>query len=279
MGAIIQHKPAQGLDQIHSTLDGGSDPRQFTRQIVDYLRSLLLIRMGNANQVDATTEVKAQMAEHAGAFDTATLLSVIRAFNYAASEARGVWQPNLALEMAFVDSLEKTSNTGSTTPPQTPSNTSRRQVISESPSSSSYSTKNDIDVAAVDASPANENDVLGEEDQQATHGLAKSWPRILSLVRDRNPQAYGLLNSSKSRYIRGKHLYLGFASDLLLSRMEAEDNIAALHDALNQVFDRELEIVCRVDTAKRGDIPAGVDNDGMVAAAVRDLGGEIVDIQ
>ena len=32
------------------------DPRQFARQVVDYLRNLLLVRLGNADQVDATTE-------------------------------------------------------------------------------------------------------------------------------------------------------------------------------------------------------------------------------
>ena len=44
---------------IHAALDAGSDPRQFARQVVDYLRGLLLIRMGNARLVDATAEVRA----------------------------------------------------------------------------------------------------------------------------------------------------------------------------------------------------------------------------
>jgi hypothetical protein len=38
-------------------------------------------------------------------------------------------------------------------------------------------------------------------------------------------------------------------------------------------------IRCRVITGKQSAPPADVDTDGMVAAALRDLGGEIVDMQ
>ena len=65
--AMLKRQSAQGLEAIHRSLDSGSDPRQFARQIVDYLRSLLLVAMGNASQVDATAEVRSQMARHAQA--------------------------------------------------------------------------------------------------------------------------------------------------------------------------------------------------------------------
>ncbi len=47
LGAILEKDTARGLDLIYTTLDAGADPRQFARQVVDYLRTLLLIRMGN----------------------------------------------------------------------------------------------------------------------------------------------------------------------------------------------------------------------------------------
>ena len=86
--ALLSGDAAAGLDHIHATLDSGSDPRQFARQIVDYLRDLLLIRMGNASQIDAGAEIRAQMARHAQAFETQELLKVIRVFNHAGNEAQ-----------------------------------------------------------------------------------------------------------------------------------------------------------------------------------------------
>src|SRR5512140_2837133 len=51
LSSISEHDPARGLESIHKALDGGADPRSLARQIVEYLRGLLLIQMGNNNQV------------------------------------------------------------------------------------------------------------------------------------------------------------------------------------------------------------------------------------
>ena len=103
--AMIKRQSTQGLEMIHRSLDSGSDPRQFARQIVDYLRSLLLVAMGNASQVEATAESRAQMAQHAQAFTVTELLRVIQAFNQAAVETRSSWQPVLPLELAFIEAI------------------------------------------------------------------------------------------------------------------------------------------------------------------------------
>ena len=81
MVVLLEGDAANGLDTIHRTLDTGSDPRQFGRQVVDYLRNLLLVRMGNASQVDATAELRAQIARHAQGFDVPGLLKIIKPFN------------------------------------------------------------------------------------------------------------------------------------------------------------------------------------------------------
>jgi DNA polymerase-3 subunit gamma/tau len=268
--ALVGRQPATGLDLIHSTLDGGSDPRQFARQIVDYLRSLLLIRMGSADQVDATSETRAQMAKHAQAFETPELLRVMRAFNHAAATARGVWQPSLPLEMAFVEALNE--------PPAEQVEPS----LGQPPSSVKSKPSPKVQPAAVREraqSQKAEAPQVSAEDQQATQSLSQAWPDILTLVRESNPNASGKLNSSKSRYIRGNDLVLGFTNELLKNMVERDDILELANEAVSQVLNRELRIVCRVDSAMRDEIPAEVDHNGMVAAALRDLGGEIVDVQ
>ncbi len=44
---LIEENSAAGLQVIHNALDGGSDARQLARQMVDYLRNLLQVRVGN----------------------------------------------------------------------------------------------------------------------------------------------------------------------------------------------------------------------------------------
>ncbi|MFN2303082.1 MAG: DNA polymerase III subunit gamma/tau, partial [Anaerolineales bacterium] len=95
-----------GLDRIQIALDAGSEPRLFARQVVDYLRNVMLVKMGSLQQVDATEELKTQIARHAQLLSMPLVLKTIRAFNQAALDGRLAWQAALPLEMAFLDSLD-----------------------------------------------------------------------------------------------------------------------------------------------------------------------------
>ena len=125
MEALLSRNAQTGLDLIHQTLDAGSDPRQFARQIVDYLRDLTLFSLGNPDKVDVTVETRAAMARHAHSLSPEELLRLIRLFNQAANEARSAWQPALPLELAFIEALQpaqgedaaRASQPGSRQPP------------------------------------------------------------------------------------------------------------------------------------------------------------------
>jgi len=292
IGALIARHAATGLDIIHKTLDKGSDPRQFARQIVDYLRGLLLTQTQNADQVEATIEIKELMQQHARAFSTGELLLVLQAFNRAANEGRTSWHPSLPLELAYIESMQLSSGSSpSAAPAKAASAEKTTSPTTSTPPASLTSPATPLMTAQ--RAPANkaeaipgETNVLKEtpaeptpQDWQATQKLSEAWMQILSLVRRANPSAYGLLNSCKSRYIKGNELVLSFASEVLKAKMEKKENTDAVYQVLGQVFQREMHIRCNVDLAKRDVIPPGVEENGMVATALRDLGGEIVDVQ
>ena len=277
--AVLAKNAAAGLDQIHQALDAGSDPRQFGRQIVDYLRNLLLIRAGNAEQVDAPGEVKAQMARHAQAFELPELLRVIRSFNHAANDARATWQPALPLEMAVVECIEGPVETGDAPEPGEAQSTRASRHAAQGPAQKQVKDR-------PPQKPETPAAVSGETEQQENpeivqdrEALEGQWGKILNLARAKNPSTYGLLNSTQMRHLKENVLILGFASDILKNQMIKDENLSIAQQVLNQVFEREITIRCVITTAKRNAIPPEVDNDGMVAAALRDLGGEIVDVQ
>jgi DNA polymerase-3 subunit gamma/tau len=299
--ALIERKADAGLDRIHAALDAGSDPRQFARQVVDYLRDLLLIRMGGAGQVEATAEMRSQMARYAQSFTASELLRIIRAFNSAAVETRGSWQPSLPLEMAFIEALEapetEPASTQESYPPgstQLPGPASGKKsapphgagpgpqqaagpAATAQPVATAQSAATTGPASASPPPPAAEQAETSKADQQATQNLGAAWPQIINLVRQASPNTYGLMNSSKSRYMRGETVLLGFASDVLKDKMEKPENLEVAQRALAQVFHRPLTVQCYVDTARRSAVPPGVEDDGMVGTALRDLGGELVD--
>lgn len=271
--AILSGQAASGLDQIHKSLDAGSDPRQLARQIIDYLRNLLLIQMSGSAQIDVTAEIRKQMTEDAAEFEISDLLQVIDNFNNAAANARNSWQPSLPLEMAFIASL----NT-----PHQESSKAHNQVKSsavESSQSDSPATDQQTDVKTPASKAENVQNTTSPDEDPQSQVLDDNWRKILNHVKQQNPNTYGLLNSSRLHFIKGDILVLGFTSKLLKEKMDKEDNLKVIQQALSDVLEMELTIKCIVTSAEGNSIPAGVDRDGMVAAALRDLGGKIVDIQ
>ena len=251
--ALQAGNAAEGLDHIHATLDGGSAPRQFARQIVDYLRDVLLVHMGNADQVDASAEERQQMAKHAQGFDISELLRVIKVFNAAATAKRGAWQPSLPLEMAFVESLVKPDTDALRAVPSAPTGNAAQKARS----------------APAGSSPA------GKVAPPADDELRKGWSGFVEAIKAQDAQVGALLNSVKVREIRGSALLLGFASQILKEKMEKEATRAMAEEAARLAYGRALEVKCFVASVS-GEIPPELDSSGMVATAMR-LGGEIVD--
>jgi DNA polymerase-3 subunit gamma/tau len=271
--AMIKRESAHGLEAIHRSLDTGSDPRQFARQIVEYLRNLLLVAMGNAAQVDATPELRTQMARHAQSMSVGKLLKVIQAFNQAATETRSSWQPALPLEMAFVESISEESttieNSATTATPGEPESTTSSSNSTPGSAVSEKQTRPSVSGA----------EEMSAEDALTNQRLDKSWNLVLAQLRGQNPSLYGLVNSVRSRGLRGNTLTLGLNGDALKTRLEDPANLELLQKVLTQVMGKEIYVQVVLTSGTKHKPPDEVDNDGMVASALRDLGGEIVDIQ
>ncbi|MBZ0285095.1 MAG: DNA polymerase III subunit gamma/tau [Anaerolineae bacterium] len=103
--ALVAEDITGGLHVIASAVDSGSDPRQFGGQIVEHLRAILLTQTASADLVEASREDQALYEQQAEQIERGRLLKAIRAFNDAVNNYKGGWQPQLALEMALIESL------------------------------------------------------------------------------------------------------------------------------------------------------------------------------
>ncbi len=270
--SILAEDTARGLDQLHQALDAGSDPRQFARQIVDYLRNLLLVRMGSADQVDATADVRALMASHAQRIETAHLVRMIRVFNQAASDSRSAWQPSLPLELAFIEAFSTSQDAESAAPAKM-----------DTPSTRAKSARGTPPVEQAKKSlpaepPASEASGTEGDGGDLLKLINENWRQILASVNRYSPNTAALLRSGRLLGMKDGVLYFGL-SEVLKSKMEKSENIVAVQDAIKQVVSSEVQFRCVVSGGKGGGLPPDIDGEGMVASALRDLGGEIVDIQ
>ncbi len=265
--AVHNGDPASGLDAIHAALDGGSDPRALARQVVEYLRSVMLVQMGNSEQVEAAQDVRAKIKQHAGAFNAGEVLRMMKAFNAAATDLRGGWQPALGLELAFAEILE---------PPQTPQPLAaapaaplpRRAAVAAHPEPLNPP-------PSPDSTPKTETAVAGVTLEQ----INQSWKQVVGHIKaQKNNQLEALLNSVRTREIHEGILILGMSSELLKTKMEHPEMLEPTRQALFHIL--KVDVPLRVGVAAAGSkaVPASVKPDGMVATATQ-IGGEIVDVQ
>jgi DNA polymerase-3 subunit gamma/tau len=260
--AILDREPARGLETIHRALDSGADPRALARQLVEYLRGLMLIQMGNADQVETTAEVRKQMETHAGLLAAPEVLRCMRIFNAAASELRASWQPSLALELALAEVLEGQAAETAPQPPPAPA------AAQTGKSGARGAAGPAADRGHADAAEA---PVIGAGE------VIRAWKQVIAAVPRSQANLAALLNSVKAIDVQGGTLILGFASEVLVSKMDKPELIEFTRQAVQNGLGVVVSIRCGVTNA-RGKIPRDVAQDGMVAAAIQQ-GGEIVDVQ
>lgn len=298
VSALIAKDPAEGLTLISKALDSGTDPRQLARQVVTYLRNVLLFKMGNKAQIDVAEDVGAKLDEHARLFSMPALLRAIEAFNKATEEEHASWHPGLGLELAFTTYLTfpnsipaEVSQSAETTvekqtekvkpqpkPPSIPK-------IQPEPTPQKISTKQEQSQPVEkleDETPVKTSKVekvvksqaAGEITLQDVH---HAWVKIKSMVGKHNKRTEGLLNSSNLTGLQDTTLLLGFSTETLKNMMEKEGNITLTADILEEVLGQPLLVKCIVTTHQGSTLPDNIEieKDGMVGTATRDLGGKI----
>jgi DNA polymerase-3 subunit gamma/tau len=106
--------------------------------------------------------------------------------------------------------------------------------------------------------------------------VIKVWKQMTAALPKSQANLAALLNSVRMIDVQGDTLVLGFASDVLVGKMNKPEQLEAAQSAIADALGVKLNIRCVVTTAK-GKFPPHVSQDGMVAAALNQ-GGEIVDM-
>ncbi|NPV77296.1 MAG: DNA polymerase III subunit gamma/tau [Anaerolineae bacterium] len=278
VSAILARQSGEGLSCIHQALDSGTDPRQFARQVVEYLRSLLLIQLNSPDQIETTPEVRAQMDAHASEFERPFLLETIQLFNNAASQLRNGWQPSLLLELAFAQAI--TTPLAAASQPKKSAPLPAAPVAAQAAHSSSLREKPEPEQPAPQPQPQAPEKAAPPApppgDELTLEDVRQHWKRIRAIVKQHSMPTEALLNSSRPLGIKSGMLILGFATEVLKSKMEIRENRELICKVMSEVTGKKVHIACIVNPKTNFNLDnLEVDSDGMVGAALN-LGGQIV---
>lgn len=280
-----------GLAAIAAAVDNGADTRQLAREIVEYLRALLLIQVGSASALTLTADAMAEMTERAGQFTQERLLRAIRLFSQAAVDLRLSANPTLPLEIALVEATME----GASQPvqPMAARETAPRistQPVSSAPkeppikppvTSKRAPQKADASRAAGQkAAPAHPpaQDVVSVEGELTAEVLTANWSRVLARVRVHDKMSEAVLRSGAEIVrVEGGVVTLGFPYQVHMERFEKEPKVKMmLEKALEEIFQRKCIAKCILSPQKAK--MKAAEEDPLIRAAVSQLGAKITEI-
>jgi DNA polymerase-3 subunit gamma/tau len=245
---------AGGLDVINRVVADGADPRQFGREVVEYLRGLLLIREGTGTRLlNVTAEQAAEMEALAEQLSANRLLTAIRLFNEAATDLRRGLQtiPQLPLEMALIESMQSAAPAGAApktdAPPARPAQepqTASSQAKRVAEEAASAPVESPAGQSKEDEPVDNAPEVPAQPVATASSGAAldrqrveSCWEDILSsLHAKRQFPTEAALRTSQLADVVDDEIIVIPPSQIILEKLNAPQRMDEIQDALKEVL-------------------------------------------
>ena len=286
MEGLTQRNPAAGLDAIQSAIDQGADARQLARQMVDYLRAILQVRIApqddRAGQTDLSEAERLELADYAAGMSAGMILRGIRAFSAAVNDMRGNIDAQLALELAFLECVTATGDTrdGALRPKETeqpaalPSEPAAPSGIRNAPARSKPGARPvappSAPRSAGDSADKARADFVHREGESNLDALRAVWKQLIQEVNTTNKPAAALLRSCRPQAVDGEVVRIQADHDLFKTRLEDPKNKLAVVNALNRLLNGKYSLV--VSSAQQPEPEPG--EDPLIKAAQR-LGGRV----
>jgi DNA polymerase-3 subunit gamma/tau len=224
---IVNNDTAAGLTTINSVNSDGLDLRQFNRELIEYLRELLLVKTGSEEAVDLTTE---DVAELKGLAARTSLAQIARAIKLFSQLELGFDNySTLPLELALVDCAQPLVEEVKPAPAAEPKLTPPKpQMVKPAPAS---------EPKAEPVTPQPYNEI---------ERLRQSWRQVIEQAPDdvKRTPAIAILRSAgvKPVEIDGDTVVLAFRYPIHKEKMEAVENQQVAQKIISNFLGRP----CRV---------------------------------
>lgn len=280
---------ARGIAALDQVVDAGADPRQVARDVVDYLRGVMLFTVNGDAALNVGEDARTQMRALAEEMSPELAARAIRLFSQAALDLRNSTSPTLPLEMAVVETTF--------TPAPAPS---LMQVSAPRPAPVRRAEPNPLESSPVPAAapkPARAESTFQKvtstkkkteapppEPQGAAPSgrlnlatIRSSWPAVMTRFHRANRTFAPFLKDAEPVVLADNNLTIGFFYDIHQARFDNDKNARPqLEKILQEIFGAPLRVKCVV-SPKRAKMQAAQD-DPVIRAAMN-LGGKIVDVK
>lgn len=248
---ILQKDSLKAVNYIAQLTMQGRDLYQFQKDFLEYLRKLLLLKLGSDNTADYTTETREKMQKQIFGLEVDTLLRLLDIYQKSAFEIKNSTIPSLPLEIASVEAtqlgLPKTVRAsqiepaGSTIPEQ----------VNDSP--------------------------------EILEKVIASWDAVLEKVKEYNHSLISSLKLAIPSAVQGQHLVLIIPYKFHKDAIDARKNRIVIDQVLEEVLGIKLfakpllqkEWLGGVAAPVEAELDKKAENNQMVESALKIMGGEM----
>ncbi|MBM3118170.1 MAG: DNA polymerase III subunit gamma/tau [Chloroflexi bacterium] len=279
---IVNKDITAGLKTINSVSNDGLDLRQFNRELIDYLRELLLVKSGSEEVVDVTSDDLIEIKELAASASLDYLLTAVKRFGEV--DLRLDNYSPLPLELALVDCI--LSATGDKQPVKA------KQVEPEEPAKVASRPAKSTKQAPEDKAPAPTGSVKTEaapgkiteapeviSSPEIEH-LRSRWKDFVNAMRGEgskgNLDAF-LRSACEPLAIEDNTLVLGFYHDFQKTYIENPKYKHLVEKKLREVFGQSYQLRCILTPRDEKAKPSPKTEIPLVKAAKEKYGAKVID--
>ena len=238
-GCLVEEDMAGGLATIAEAIENGADAYQLNRELVEYLRGLLLVKMSSSTKlVNLADDEREVMNVQAERLDVSRLVNWIKAFNQASLEMRLGTHLQLPLELALVSALIDEQPTSSVAALR--AEVSKPKPLPEKKAEEERETKVVPDATGT---------VVG---QAVTLEVVKAnWEAVLAEILSEGQtgsrrMVHALLESSQPVMLKDDEIAIGFGHDALATKMAEPSRASIAQEALEKILGIRFRIKCVV---------------------------------
>jgi DNA polymerase-3 subunit gamma/tau len=251
----------------------GRDLYQFEKDFLEYLRKILLMKVGAQTEFGFSTEVLEQLTNQASQIDLPRLLKVIELFQKAENDIKWTAIQSLPLELAAVESTQMGENNAPLRGVPPIENIQKGGTTRQSDPGKDRHAADQIEPKETAARDGND----------ALNQVLSHWPQILDKVKDYNHSLVASLKLAEPIALEGKELILLFPYTFHKDAIDARKNRIVVDQVIEEVTGLKLmvkPVVAKDLEGKKNTITT--DNDDNVGnkknameSALKILGGEI----
>lgn len=285
---------AAGLSHIGQAIADGADARQLNRELLEYLEGLLLIKTTNRGPSYITEEQRAEMVEQAKKLSLGRLLNTIKLFSQATLDLRATSQPQLPLELAFVEATISAKPEEESVPRTSPTSQRKPSTGAAEGKKTTSDQPKGLPTEPVTPQPSDKAELRAVRESSASptvegkgislKGLQDNWTQILAAIKARNMHVEAILKDCQLTRVEGDVVIVNARYPFHKEKLEDNRSKQLVEQVVTTVTGQPCRIKCILAPEENREKPRDMDKiqtvaDDPVVKAALDLGAEIADVQ